>query len=155
MSRWAGRQAAGAQAHKARGSGPSCLLWVPLFSKFVLVFGGLMFPALVPIPPELELAKCRAAQPEALLNRGGRLTRVGGSCKVPAWVYIGSAVTPVVLEEVAPNQMVVTENTEGYPLKSGRGVGRRWGWRKVKVHRARKAGTFLHCFCSSFPSAWC
>lgn len=37
-----------------------------------------MFPALVPIPPELELAKCRAAQPEALLNRGGRLTRVGG-----------------------------------------------------------------------------
>lgn len=53
-----GRQAGcWAQAHKARGFGPSCL-WVSSFSKCILVSGGHMFP--VPIPPEMELAKCRA-----------------------------------------------------------------------------------------------
>lgn len=60
-----GRQASGAQAQEASGSESSYLLWVPSFSKFMLILGGLVFPALVSIPAEMQLAKYRAAHPEA------------------------------------------------------------------------------------------
>lgn len=53
--------------------------------------------------------------------------------------------TTVVLEAVAQNQVVVTENTEGDALGSGRGVERTQGRRKVSVQRAKRAGTFIHC----------
>lgn len=62
---------------------------------------------------------------------------------VPAWVYPESPVTTVVLE-AAQNQVVVTANTEGAHWS----LAEEWevaGWRKVSVHRAKRAGTPIHC----------
>lgn len=62
VGRQAGCWGPGPQSQELRTDTPASV--GSLISKFTLVSGGLTFPALVPIPPEMERAKGRAAQPK-------------------------------------------------------------------------------------------